>query len=199
MILRERDDPHARPVAADGRGALDRGRPDRGRRRRARDRAAEPRDGRPRRALRPPRLHRLARPLPDVGALAAGRVAPRLRVARRGARPRARGAARTGAWLRGQGWRDAEWPDGPPTAAGARRGRLRPARDADLEGLPRALAQLGGARARRRRPRGRGRSRRARRGAASRPASSTRSPRGSSRRVTSRRPTTSTSPRCATA
>jgi predicted amidohydrolase YtcJ len=24
---------------------------------------------------------------------------------------------REGAWLRGQGWRDAEWPDGPPTAA----------------------------------------------------------------------------------
>jgi hypothetical protein len=24
---------------------------------------------------------------------------------------------RDGAWLRGQGWRDAEWPDGPPTAA----------------------------------------------------------------------------------
>ncbi len=24
---------------------------------------------------------------------------------------------REGAWLRGQGWRDADWPDGPPTAA----------------------------------------------------------------------------------
>jgi predicted amidohydrolase YtcJ len=30
---------------------------------------------------------------------------------------RVRGAEQTGTWLRGQGWRDAEWPDGPPTAA----------------------------------------------------------------------------------
>ena len=44
------------------------------------------------------------------------RPARRLRVARRGARPRARRAAQPGAWLRGQGWRDADWPDGPPTA-----------------------------------------------------------------------------------
>src|SRR5436305_7608649 len=29
---------------------------------------------------------------------------------------RVRGAEQTGTWLRGQGWRDAEWPDGPPTA-----------------------------------------------------------------------------------
>ena len=93
----------------------------------------------------------------------------------------------TGTWLRGQGWRDADWPDGPPTAA-ASTSRLRPAGDADLEGLPRALAQLGGARARGRRPRGRGRSRRPRRRAASRPASSTRSPRGGSRRATSQTP-----------
>ena len=28
---------------------------------------------------------------------------------------RVRGAPRTGSWLRGQGWRDADWPDGPPT------------------------------------------------------------------------------------
>jgi predicted amidohydrolase YtcJ len=27
---------------------------------------------------------------------------------------RVRAAARTGSWLRGQGWRDADWPDGPP-------------------------------------------------------------------------------------
>jgi predicted amidohydrolase YtcJ len=26
-----------------------------------------------------------------------------------------REAPRTGSWLRGQGWRDADWPDGPPT------------------------------------------------------------------------------------
>jgi len=30
---------------------------------------------------------------------------------------RVRAHPRDGAWLRGQGWRDAEWPDGPPTAA----------------------------------------------------------------------------------
>jgi len=30
---------------------------------------------------------------------------------------RVRAHPREGAWLRGQGWRDAEWPDGPPTAA----------------------------------------------------------------------------------
>jgi predicted amidohydrolase YtcJ len=28
---------------------------------------------------------------------------------------RLRAAPRTGTWLRGQGWRDADWPDGPPT------------------------------------------------------------------------------------
>ena len=28
---------------------------------------------------------------------------------------RVRAAPRTGTWLRGQGWRDADWPDGPPT------------------------------------------------------------------------------------
>jgi predicted amidohydrolase YtcJ len=28
---------------------------------------------------------------------------------------RLRAAPRTGSWLRGQGWRDADWPDGPPT------------------------------------------------------------------------------------
>jgi predicted amidohydrolase YtcJ len=30
---------------------------------------------------------------------------------------RIRAAPRDGSWLRGQGWRDADWPDGPPTAA----------------------------------------------------------------------------------
>lgn len=29
---------------------------------------------------------------------------------------RVRGTEQTGSWLRGQGWRDADWPDGPPTA-----------------------------------------------------------------------------------
>ena len=28
---------------------------------------------------------------------------------------RVKAAPRTGSWLRGQGWRDADWPDGPPT------------------------------------------------------------------------------------
>jgi hypothetical protein len=28
---------------------------------------------------------------------------------------RVRQAPRTGSWLRGQGWRDVDWPDGPPT------------------------------------------------------------------------------------
>jgi predicted amidohydrolase YtcJ len=28
---------------------------------------------------------------------------------------RVRATPRTGSWLRGQGWRDADWPDGPPT------------------------------------------------------------------------------------
>ena len=37
-------------------------------------------------------------------------------------RVRAR-AARPGAGCAGQGWRDADWPDGPPTAPGARRDR----------------------------------------------------------------------------
>jgi predicted amidohydrolase YtcJ len=30
---------------------------------------------------------------------------------------RLRAAEKSGSWLRGQGWRDADWPDGPPTAA----------------------------------------------------------------------------------
>src|SRR6201981_2165086 len=28
---------------------------------------------------------------------------------------RVRAAPQAGSWLRGQGWRDADWPDGPPT------------------------------------------------------------------------------------
>src|SRR3954447_12902179 len=83
----KRDRSHARPVAADRLLSLDRRRADRGRRRSARDLAAEPRDGGSRRTVRVARLHRLARALPDVGALAERRPAARLRVARRGARP----------------------------------------------------------------------------------------------------------------
>ncbi len=51
----------------------------------------------------------------------------------------------------------------PADAPGTRRDRARAPGDADLEGLPRALAQLRGALTRRRRPRGRGRRRRTRR------------------------------------
>ncbi|MDX6481422.1 MAG: hypothetical protein QOG85_1932 [Gaiellaceae bacterium] len=43
---------------------------------------------------------------------------------------RVRAAPREGAWVRGQGWRDAEWPDGPPTAA---------ALDADVSDRPAML------------------------------------------------------------
>ena len=79
------------PVAARRAGARDRGRPRRRWRRRPRDGARDARDRRPRRPLRPPGLHRLARPLPDLVARAAAGEARRLRVARGGARARARG------------------------------------------------------------------------------------------------------------
>ena len=154
VILRNGDDPDARPVAAHGLLALDRGRADRRRRRGARDLAAEPRDGRPRRPLRAPRLHRLARPLPDLGAVAGRRRPARLRVARRGARPGTRRAADRELAAR-PGLARRRLARRPAHAAGARRGRERPPGDADLQGLPRALAQLGRARARGRRPRGR--------------------------------------------
>ena len=155
----ERDDPDARPVPAHRLDALDRRGADRGRGRRARDLAAEPRDGRPRRPLRPARLHRLARPLPHLGAVAGRRAPTRLRVARRGARPGTRRAADRELAAR-PGLARRRLARRPAHAAGARRDRERPPGDADLQGLPRALAQLGRARARGRRPRGRGRRRR---------------------------------------
>ena len=132
--------------------ARDRGRPDRRRRRHARDRAREPGDRRPRRALRPPRLHRLARPLPDLGGGASGRSGSRARrrarrsracARRRRARRRAAGcAARAGA---------SRWAE-PPTkeALDAVTGDVPAALIS--QGLPFALAQLGRARAARRRP-----------------------------------------------
>jgi len=43
----------------------------------------------------------------DVGLHGCGSLAQAL--------DRVRDAPRTGSWLRGQGWRDADWPDGPPT------------------------------------------------------------------------------------
>ena len=43
----------------------------------------------------------------DVGLHGCGSLAEAL--------DRVRDAPRTGSWLRGQGWRDADWPDGPPT------------------------------------------------------------------------------------
>jgi predicted amidohydrolase YtcJ len=43
----------------------------------------------------------------DVGLHDSGSLAEALE--------RVRVAPRTGSWLRGQGWRDADWPDGPPT------------------------------------------------------------------------------------
>ncbi len=150
----QRHDPDAGPVAARGFLALDRGRADRRRRRGARDLAAEPRDGRPRRPLCAPRLHRLARPLPHLGAVAGRRRPARLRVARRGARPGTRRAADRELAAR-PGLARRRLARRPAHAAGARRGRERPPGDADLQGLPRALAQLGRARARGRRPRGR--------------------------------------------
>ncbi len=43
----------------------------------------------------------------DVGLHGCGSLAEAL--------DRVRAAPKTGSWLRGQGWRDADWPDGPPT------------------------------------------------------------------------------------
>ena len=154
---RERRHPHARPVAPDAARARDRRRPDRGRRRRARDRTRLPGVRRPRRPLRPARVHRLARPLPDVGARAARGEARRLRVARRGARPHPRaerlpGGAGSAATAGGA----ATGGDGRADAGGPRRDHRRHAGGDDREGLPLALAQLGRARARGRRPRRRG-------------------------------------------
>ena len=114
-----------------------------------------------------PGLHRLARALPHLGALAHRGGARRLRVARGGARAdpgRGTAARRSDPRLR-----LAERRLGGRRRAdrrAARRGDRRRAGGDDREGLPLALAQLGGARSRERRPRGggrRGRARRARR------------------------------------
>ena len=75
---------------------------------------------------------------------------------------RVRSHPRHGTWIRGYGWRSAEW-DEQPTAKCTRRGDGRNTRAPLLEGLPLRLAQLGGARPGRRRPRSGRRRRRARR------------------------------------
>ena len=174
-------------------GARDRRSARRGRRRHARDGAAEPGRGRSRRALRAPRLHRLARALPDVVALAArGEARGRRRLA--DALERVRAHPRHGSWIRGYGWRSAEWDEQPTAAAlDAVTGDVPGA--PLLEGLPLRVAQLRGARAGERRSRGRGRRRRAGREPASRPASCARSRRGSSVRVSRCRARTSSSRR----
>ena len=76
---------------------------------------------------------------------------------------RVRAHPRHGSWIRGYGWRSAEW-DEQPTAAGTRFRHRRDTRASLLEGLPLGLAQLGGTRTRRGRPAGRRRCRGARRG-----------------------------------
>ena len=98
-----------------------------------------------------PRLHRRARPLPDVGARAERDPPRRLRLARRGARAPARAhrgrRAALAARLRLAQRRLAA--AARADAAGPRRDHRRHAGRADREGLPLALAQLRGARARR--------------------------------------------------
>ena len=74
------------PSLPTSRGARDRGGPGRGRRRDARARAADARARRPRRPVRPPGVHRLARPLPDLVARATRRPARGRGLARGGAR-----------------------------------------------------------------------------------------------------------------
>ena len=100
------------------------------------------------RPLRAARVHRLARPLPDLVARAARRAPRGGRLGRRRARARRRRIPRRGTWIRGTGWRDAAWPDRPTAAAldavtGDDAGR------AVVEGLPLALAQHRRPRARR--------------------------------------------------
>ena len=127
-------------------------------------RRSHPGRRRPRRPLRSARLHRLPRPLPDLGARPASGPARRRDVARGGTRagraptPRTR---RVDPRARLARWRLAA--PGLAHEGGARRGHGRHARGAPRPRLPLALAQLRGTRARERRPRGRWRSRRARR------------------------------------
>ena len=102
-----------------------------------------------------------------------------------------------GSWIRGRGWRDADWA-GEADRGGARRGDRRHAGSALVEGLPLAVAQHRRARARRRGPPGPGRRRRARRRPGRRPGSCARSRPGSSASASSPSPTTSGSRRRAT-
>ena len=87
------------------------------RRRHARARAAEPGRRRSRRALRRSRLHGLARPLPDLVALAARGEARRRRRASRRRSSAFALASPHGSWIRGYGWRSAEWDEQPTAAA----------------------------------------------------------------------------------
>ena len=111
--------------------------------------------GRARRALRPARLHGLARALPDLVARAAPGAPGGRPLARRGARPRGRGArerargrlAARARLARGRLDRGAHSRGARPRGAGRAGG-------ADVEGLPLALAEQRGARARRRAARG---------------------------------------------
>ena len=114
---RQRRHPHARPVASDRGSARDRRADHRRRRGDPRVDAPHARARRPRGPLRPPRVHRLTRALPDLGARAPRRAARAGDVGRGGARAR-RGASRAAVrWIRGTGWRDAAWPDRPTAAA----------------------------------------------------------------------------------
>ena len=173
----------------------------RGRRRHARDRAREPRGRRPRRALRRSRGSPTPTSTSRPGRSRSGRSGSRLPTLDDAlARLRAGvGAARPDAGSARNGWRSGDW-----RRRSSQRGDLdavttTPGRP-DLEGLPLALAELGGARARGRRA--------ARRvpaasssatSAASPPASSARSRPGGSRSDYLESPTTSTWRRCARA
>ena len=110
------DDPRERrrqddgPLAPDRAGARARRPVRRGRRRSARDGACEPGRRRPRRALRPPCLHRLARPLPDlVAGTAPGDASTAARRSTRRSHESGKQRSRRGRWLRGYGWRDGDW------------------------------------------------------------------------------------------
>ena len=64
-----------------------------------------------------PGLHRLARPLPDLVALAARGEARGFIEPRRGASSAFASHPRHGSWIRGYGWRSAEWDEQPTAAA----------------------------------------------------------------------------------